>query len=252
MNTAPIASALAFDRPRPTIVLDLDGTLVDTAPDLASALNHCLSSDGLSPMPLEIVRPYAGFGSSVMLEKAYGVLQRELSADLLAEQTARFLEHYEANIAVASRPFAGAIDALDRMTDAGFALAVCTNKYERLSRLLLEALNLDKRFAAICGADTFARRKPDPVHLLGTIAAAGGAPATAVMVGDTWTDIEAAAAADVPSILVDFGYGPDSETRRRATRVIESYAELDVALVESLIGGDRNTKEMAARPQPGA
>lgn len=235
MDTEHDAFAPILHRVRPTIVFDLDGTLVDTAPDLANALDHCLASDGLPSMPLEIVRPYAGFGSKVMLEKAYGVLGRELPLQHLAEQTERFLAHYEANIALLSRPFAGAIEALDRLADSGFTLAVCTNKYERLSRLLLQALDLSDRFAAICGADTFARRKPDPAHLLGTITAAGGTPATAVMVGDTWTDIEAAAAAGVPSILVDFGYGPDDETRRRADRVIESYAELDVRLVKSLI-----------------
>lgn len=220
---------------QPTIVFDLDGTLVDTAPDLAGSLNHCLSRIGLPPLPLEIVRPHAGHGAQAMLREAYRLVERPLGAEELAEQTACFLRHYEAHIAVGSALFPGGLAMLDRLSQAGLTLAICTNKTERLARRLLEEMELATRFSAICGADTFSARKPDPIHLIGTIEQAGGSAASALMVGDTNTDILAARAAGVPSILVLFGYDPGSEARAGATCSIERFGDLTSALVDSLL-----------------
>ena len=114
-------------------------------------------------------------------------------------------------------------------------LAICTNKYEALSRLLIDALGLTSRFAAICGADTFQRRKPDPIHLLGTIERAGGEPHAAVMIGDSNVDVDAAWACGIPSVLVDFGYGADEAARQRADRLVRFFDELDAAMVHGLI-----------------
>ncbi|HEX2019173.1 MAG TPA: HAD family hydrolase [Aurantimonas sp.] len=208
-------------------VFDLDGTLVDTAPDLAASLNHCLAAAGMAAVPLDLVRPHAGHGARVMLREAYRRDGRVLGEDEEAEQLARFLDHYERHIAVHSRPFPGAADAMDRLAAEGFALAICTNKHERLAVLLLSELGLGARFAAICGADTFARRKPDPIHLTGTIERSGGVGARAIMIGDTITDISAARAAGIASVLVDFGYAPDPDARAGATVVIDDYARLD-------------------------
>ncbi|NDV85231.1 HAD hydrolase-like protein [Aurantimonas aggregata] len=216
-------------------VFDLDGTLVDTAPDLTASLNYCLAAAGMDAVPLDLVRPHAGHGARVMLRQAYGWDGRPLGETEEDEQLSRFLEHYEANIAVQSRPFPGALDAMERLAAGGFTLAVCTNKHERLAVLLLSELGMAYRFAAICGADTFARRKPDPLHLTGTIDRSFGKPAGSIMIGDTITDIATARAAGVASVLVDFGYAPDPEARAGATVVIDDYARLDAAFARQIV-----------------
>ncbi|WP_082505111.1 HAD-IA family hydrolase [Aureimonas sp. Leaf324] len=218
-----------------TVVFDLDGTLVDTAPDLAGALNHCLVSVGLPETSLDSVRPDAGHGAKAMLTAAYRRAERRLGDLELVEQTARFLAYYGDHIAVASTLYPGARDTLQRMADVGATLAVCTNKTEALAIRLLRELGLADRFAAICGADTFIGRKPDPVHLSGTIALAGGRVDRAVMIGDTDTDIEAAKRLGLPSILLGFGYDADRTAREKATAVVSHFDEIDVALVERLI-----------------
>ncbi|MCW4114382.1 HAD-IA family hydrolase [Aurantimonas sp. MSK8Z-1] len=220
---------------QPIAVFDLDGTLVDTAPNLTASLNHCLRHAGMQELEVDTVRPHAGHGSRAMLLEAYRQASRPLVEPELTEQQQRFLAFYEAHIAVASRPFPGAVGALDRLGADGVILAVCTNKTERLSRLLLAELGLAERFAAICGSDTFARRKPDPSHLLGTIERAGGDPTCAVMIGDTATDTETAKAASVPAILVTFGYDPGELARRTASARIESFDALDLALLHRLL-----------------
>lgn len=219
----------------PLVVFDLDGTLVDTAPDLAASLNHCLSRAGIAPIGLDDVRPYAGLGARAMLEHAYALAARPLGAEELAAQTACFLAFYEAHICDRSVLFEGALDAMDALEAAGFRLAICTNKYEHLADALLVALGIRERFAAVCGADTFARRKPDPVHLLGTIEAAGGDRLRTVMIGDTRTDIDAARAVGVPSILVAFGYSIEPELVASADRVIDGFDRLSATLVRELM-----------------
>ena len=221
----------------PLAVFDLDGTLVDTAPDLAESLNHCLSSVGLARLELEIVRPHAGHGAKAMLREAYALAGRDLTEVELDAQVERFVAYYADHIAIGSSPFPGALAALDRLEAAGWRLAVCTNKYERLAVKLLDELGLAPRFAAICGADTFARRKPDPLHLTETIARAGGAVSNAVMIGDTDTDIDTAINAGVPSILVAFGYAPEARARDGASAIIDSYDRLDPAFAAALIAG---------------
>ena len=225
-TAAPIAPPIA--------IFDLDGTLVDTAPDLTGSLNHCLARRAMAPVTLDMVRPFAGHGSRAMLKAAYGWTARDLGEDELDEQVACFLSFYEANIARHSLPFPGAVDALDRLQEAGFVLAVCTNKSERLARLLLDSLGLSARFAAIAGFDTFAARKPDAIHITGTIKQAGGNPARAVMIGDTRTDTSAARNAGIPSILLGFGYDANAEARAEASHVADDYAAVTPELVHKL------------------
>ncbi|WP_188052277.1 HAD-IA family hydrolase [Aureimonas fodinaquatilis] len=220
---------------RPIAVFDLDGTLVDTAPDLTASLNHCLHLHGMAPVCIETVRPFAGHGSRAMLRAAYGWANTELPEDMLERHVENFLTYYEANIAVGSTAFPGAVEALDRLSQAGFTLAVCTNKSERLAKVLLDSLGLSTRFAAICGYDSFPARKPDPRHLGGTIAQAGAEHSSSVMIGDTVTDMEAARNLGIASVLMSFGYDANEQARAMATKILPTYDDLTAKLLLELM-----------------
>ena len=216
-----------------TIVFDLDGTLIDTAPDLIDTLNFTLHENGLSEVAYEPARRLIGGGARMMIERAL-VLEGQTAA--LADTDslyASFVAHYAEHIADRSRPFPGLELALDDLAAAGHALAVCTNKLEWLSKKLLDALALSARFAAICGPDTFGVQKPDPQIFRATVTRAGGDPARAIMVGNSITDIRTARAAEVPVIAVDFGYTDVPVTALGPDRVIDSYSELP-ALIAAL------------------
>ncbi|PSJ63933.1 HAD family hydrolase [Pseudaminobacter soli (ex Li et al. 2025)] len=220
---------------RPIIVFDLDGTLIDTAPDLLDSLNHSLAAGGIPHTNAFGFRSLAGQGGRVMIERAYAAQRKTLPSDEHDRLYTLFLDHYGENMPGRSQPYAGVIAALDRFSSAGFLLAVCTNKTEFFARKLLEALDLDRRFAAICGQDTFAFRKPDPRHLVETIAMAGGHRDRAVMVGDSQTDIDTAKAAGIPVVAVDFGYTDRHVREFEPSKVISHYDELTVSLAEALI-----------------
>jgi len=190
----------------PTLVLDLDGTLVDTAPDLLATLNAVLAGERLPPVTLDQVRAMTGAGARALLERGMAAAGVVAGPERMDALFAAFIDYYAAHIADHSRPFPGALQALQRFSDAGWRLAVCTNKLEGLARLLLDALELTPRFAAIAGGDTFAFRKPHPGHILETVRLAGGEPGLAVMVGDSAADINAARAGGVPVIGMTFGY----------------------------------------------
>jgi phosphoglycolate phosphatase len=192
--------------PAPLVVFDLDGTLVDTAEDLIATLNEILTGEGIRAMTRDDAGALLGAGAKAMIARGFALVGEPLAAERLDLLFDRFLPIYRANIAVRSRPFPGAVAALDRFEAAGFRLAVCTNKLEDLSRRLLAELDLLDRFAAVCGGDTFPVRKPEAAHLIGTIERAGGAPARTVMVGDSGTDVKAARNAGVPVVGVTFGY----------------------------------------------
>ena len=206
-----------------TIVFDLDGTLVDTAPDLANALNDVLARGGHDTVSLETIRHAVGHGARVMIEEA---LRRAGVTDDIDRMLAEFLVHYEASIAAESRPFPGAVAALEALAGAGARLAVCTNKRAYLSRKLLAELGLQSYFQAIAGRDTYTVSKPDPGHLIQVIAAAGGDCRRAVMIGDSMTDLLAARRARVPSILVRFGYAADSLDGIAPDATIDHFDEL--------------------------
>jgi phosphoglycolate phosphatase len=186
--------------PAPLIVFDLDGTLVDTAPDLIRALNFVLEREGLALVPLASARNMIGAGARRLIERGLEVAGRAASLEDISRMTADFIDYYAAHIADASRPFEGLEDALDNLVTRGHRLAVCTNKLEWLSRRLLDRLGLSARFAAICGADTFGVAKPDPAILRQTVARAGGEVASSIMVGDAGTDVGVARRAGVPVI----------------------------------------------------
>jgi phosphoglycolate phosphatase len=213
-----------------TIVFDLDGTLIDTAPDLAAATNHVLGLLDLSPISTGQLRPFIGHGSKAMIDAGLRLHDRAVTDDELTRLHDRFLAFYADNVAVGSRPFEDVPELLDGLLAAGARLAVCTNKVERLSKLLLRELALEAKFAAIAGRDTFAVFKPAPGHLTGAIAMAGGQADRAVMVGDSEVDIATAAAAKVPSIAVTFGYTPRPVAEFGPDALIDHYREFPAAL----------------------
>jgi phosphoglycolate phosphatase len=216
------------------IVFDLDGTLVDTAPDLITALNFVLGREGLPPVPMHSARTMIGAGARKLIERGLELEGRNMGIADIDRLTADFIDYYAAHIADASRPFDGLETALDDLKDRGYRFAVCTNKLEWLSKRLLDQLGLSSRFAAICGADTFGVSKPDPAILQQTILRAGGELSQAVMVGDAGPDIGVARRAGVPVIGVEFGYTDIPIADLKPDRLIGHMRDLP-ATVEGLM-----------------
>ena len=227
-----------------TIVFDLDGTLIDTAPDLISTLNLILAGEGLPPVPYDEARRMIGGGARGMIAKALDSEGRPEAKAELDRLFGAFIEHYAAHIADRSRPFPHLETTLDRHAARGHRRAVCTNKLEWLSVRLLNTLKLSQHFVAICGQDTFGVMKPDPAILQGTVRRAGGELDRAIMVGDSGTDVRTARAAGVPVIAVDFGYSEAPIATFRPDRIISSFADLPdaVCALESAIDRGRDSK----------
>ena len=189
-----------------TIAFDLDGTLVDTAPDLIGTLNWLLAEEGLRPLPLDEARPFIGKGARWMIQRGFQAADVDLPADRLPALFDRFIERYNQHIADESRPYPGVVATLETLKAEGARLAVCTNKLTGLSMSLLEALDLSQHFEAIVGADAAPAVKPDPRHLMAAVDAVGGDIGRAILVGDAATDAGAARAAGAGLILVSYGY----------------------------------------------
>ena len=215
-----------------TIVFDLDGTLVDTAPDLIDTLNVVFTREGLPPVPYDTARKLIGGGARMMISRGLKAEGRVLATADLERLFADFIAYYSEHIADRSRPFPGLIEALDVLAERGHRFAVCTNKLERLSVLLLQKLGLLDRFAVVCGQDTFGVQKPDPEILRRTIAAAGGSAQHAIMIGDFLTDIRTARGASVPVIAVDFGYSEDPVSGYAPDRIVGRFSQLPAAIEE--------------------
>jgi phosphoglycolate phosphatase len=215
---------------QPTIVFDLDGTLVETAPDLISALNFVLDREGLRPIPLHAARNMIGAGARKLIERGLEAEGRNMTVKEIDRMTVDFIDYYAEHIADASRPFEGLESALDDLRASGCRLAVCTNKLEWLSKRLLDQLGLAPRFAAICGADTFGVAKPDPAILQQTVVRAGGHLASTIMVGDSGTDIGVARRAGVPVIGVSFGYTDVPIAELKPDRLIHHMRDLPAAV----------------------
>jgi len=210
---------MAFD----TIAFDLDGTLVETAADLTASLNFALDALGRPPVPPESVRAMVGHGARKLLERGLSA-SGEMSAALVEAGMPHFFRHYSANIAVHSRPFDGVEAALDALAGQGLRLAICTNKPEGLARQLVAALGWEGRFQALLGADSRPWRKPDPRHLTETVVTAGGQ--RALFVGDSKTDADTAIAAQMPLVLVTFGYSTEPVETLGADMLIDHYDAL--------------------------
>lgn len=214
---------------RRTLVLDLDGTLVDTLPDLSASLNRLMAAHRLEEFPAAEVAGFIGDGAGVLVRRAMAARLRDAEASDLDA----FLADYSAHAADRSVLFPGVADTLEQARLQGWQLAVCTNKPETPARSLLAALGIAPLFAAIGGGDSFPSRKPDPAHLLATIAAASGEPGTSVMVGDHRNDILAATGAAIPAIFARWGYGSPDMAAGAAAQAT-SFSEIP-ALADKLL-----------------
>ena len=221
-----------------TLVFDLDGTLVDTAPDLMAVLNRLLAQEGLAPLPTAAARHLVGAGAKALISRGFAEAGVDLAAARLERLFARFLTDYLDTIAVNSTPYPGVCAALGRLGAAGYRLAICTNKPEQHSEALISALNLRHHFAAIAGRDTFAFSKPDPRHLTETILKAHGDPARALMIGDSETDVATARRAALPVIGVTFGYTAIPMAELQPDRSIDHFDQLDAAIA-AIFSGER-------------
>ena len=216
-------SALPFD----LVVFDLDGTLADTAPDLAAALNHALAHFGRPAIEAEMVRNMIGHGSRALLRKGLAATG-PVSEELVERGYGTFLDYYAAFICEGSRAYEGVEDCIDTLRAQGVRVAVCTNKPEALTHLLLDALGWQDRFDAIVGGDTLPLRKPDPAPLREAIARSGGG--NAVMIGDSITDADTARAAGVPFVAVSFGFSDRPVEALGADAVVDHFDHLIPAL----------------------
>jgi len=221
--------------PAVTVVFDLDGTLVDTAPDLVDTLNVVFTQEGLPTVPYDAARNLIGGGARRMIERGLQAEGRSCATAEIDRLFAQFIEHYAAHIADRSRPFPGLEWALDRLAADGARFAVCTNKLEWLAKKLLDALDLSPRFGAVCGQDTFGIQKPNPEILRRTVQRAGGTLEHAVMVGDSGSDVVTARAAGVPIVAVDFGYTEIPVARLEPDSLISGFEQLPAA-VDDVLG----------------
>jgi phosphoglycolate phosphatase len=208
---------------REAVVFDLDGTLVDTAPDLAAALNRLLAEEGRPALAAAGIRTMIGDGAAKLVERGFAATGGW--PDDPAVLVRRFLAIYEAGIAYRSRPFPGVVAVLERLTSADLRLGVCTNKPAAATEELLVALDLRRYFAAVSAGDGPAR-KPDPRHLLSAVARLGATTQTAIMVGDSANDVAAARAAGMAVIVVGFGYTATPARELGADAVIDRFDEL--------------------------
>lgn len=212
-----------------TLVLDLDGTLVDSVPDLAAALNRTMARRGLAAFTLPETARMVGDGVEPLIERAFAARGRTPDGEAVAEYVADYGRSY----ACETRLFPGVAETLAAMRGAGWRFAVCTNKLEQPARDLLAALGIGGLFDAVGGGDSFPVRKPDPAHLLATLRAAGGTPERAVMAGDHRNDVAAARGAGLPCIFAAWGYGTP-EMAEGAAAVARSFPEV-AGIAEGLV-----------------
>jgi len=222
--------------PTRLLICDLDGTLVDSAPDLTAAVGDLLAAAGRAPLSEAAVRRMVGDGVAKLVERALAASGGVPDAGAMAGFVARYLAFYESRMTELTRPYPGAVQTLRDLKAAGWRLAVCTNKPERPSHRILAALGFDGLFEAVAGGDSFPVKKPDPGHVHGVLDALGAAPAEAVMLGDSLNDVLAARGAGVPVIAMASGYGPVPAHELGADALVDTFAELPAALA-AIVGG---------------
>ena len=218
------------DIPFDVVAFDLDGTLADTAPDLAAALNHTLAALGRETVPTESVRHLVGHGAKALLRKGLAATG-EAPEELVEQGFPVFIDYYGRNICEGTKAYPDVEAALDRLVAQGIAVAMCTNKPEELTHRLLDALGWSSRFEVIVGGDTLPVKKPDPAPLHEAIARAGGG--RSAFVGDSITDADTARAARIPFVAVSFGFSDRPAEKLGADAVIDDYREL-VGVLERL------------------
>jgi len=189
-----------------TVIFDMDGTLVDTAPDLTAALNHVLNKNDFASIDVEIAKSMIGYGAGAMIQQGLKHLGHVLPRDRISEMEQAFNIYYDNHFTDHCRLFDGIDECLRTLKHQKYQLAVCTNTGEALARQILSELSIIDYFSAVCGGDTFSKKKPNPEPIWGAINAVSGERSRALMVGDSKTDIEAARAAKIPAIGVSYGY----------------------------------------------
>ena len=209
------------------LLLDLDGTLVDSAPDLAAALNRLRAEQGQAPRTLDEVKAMVGDGVAKLVERGLPPAATPAEFDRLV---ARYVALYHERQTALTRPYPDVVETLRALSDEGWRLALCTNKPEAASREILAAFGIDRLFAAVGGGDSFAVRKPAAGHPLATLARMAAPPGSAVMVGDSPNDVLSARGAGLPVIVVGYGYSRVPPAELGADAVIERFAELPAAL----------------------
>jgi len=215
-----------------TVIYDLDGTLIDSARDMCVAVSRVLADHGLPPITDEDARIFMGQGSKVTMGKAFAKNGRTLDEQALSAVTREFVRYYEADPVRHTVAFDGVADVVARFERLGLKQGVCTNKFEKSARMILEGLKLMPPIADVAGADTFSVRKPDPGHILQLVARIGGQRERTVMIGDSIHDVEAAHGAGLPAVLVSWGYTARPASELGADAVIEHFAALPEALVQ--------------------
>jgi len=212
--------------PLTTLLFDLDGTLIDSVPDLHIALNKTLAAEGLPPLSLNDVQNFVGNGAEKLVERAFRALGRVLSPAILAQQTHHFLAFYEGHEHDQTRLYDGVIPTLERLRDQGYRLALCTNKPQAPTLAILDHFDLTPFFQEILGGDQGILRKPAPDMLLFLAARLNAGPHQCVMIGDSANDIEAAHAADMTSIAVSYGYCKGRPEDLRASYIVQDFSEI--------------------------
>ncbi len=221
-----------------SICFDLDGTLVDTAPDLVRVLNLVIKQDGLKPVPLEDARKYIGYGALAMIKRAYdgaGIELDPIRASILHKQ---FLEIYESSMSKHSKPFCGVYEVLAKLKRCGADLSVCTNKWGYMARPLLQQLEMSQFFTRIVGAEDVKAKKPDPGHIYSAVGHRGQKPI--IMIGDSGPDYFAARNAKIPCVLFSYGYSPVPVHSFGAVAVLRHFRDLPATL--EMIVNDSKSK----------
>ena len=209
--------------PVEALIFDLDGTLVDTAPDLMAATNHVMKTLKRRPITMDEVRSFVGHGARALIARGCEATGDTVDARAIESLYQEFVIYYAANIAEESKPYPGVIEFLDRARASGLAMGICTNKLESLSVRLVHALGLAPYFGAIVGPDTIGVAKPDPRPFQETLQRLGKTGAAAIMLGDSETDILTAQNVGVPVIAVSFGYSIQHVSHFKPDFVIDHY-----------------------------
>ncbi len=227
-TTTDALIAARFD----TVLYDLDGTLIDSAKDMQLAVSNVLADHGLPAITEDDVRIFMGQGSKVTMAKAFAKQGKTLDDEALTAATREFVRYYEADPISHTVAFEGVARVVARFARLGLKQGVCTNKFEKPSRTILEHLKLMPPITDVAGADTFPVRKPDPRHILMLVERMGRKPGRTVMIGDSIHDVEAAHAAGLPAVLVSWGYTARPASELGAEAVIQRFTALPEALAE--------------------
>jgi phosphoglycolate phosphatase len=212
------------------LLFDLDGTLIDSVPDLTNALNEILHERGYGPLTPDEVKPMVGDGVPALVGRAFAA--RGGSAEEATELLPRYIAFYEANATRLTKPYPGVRDTLTELRRRGYRTAICTNKLQRATARVLRGLELDDLFDGVAGGDKYAVRKPDAGHLLELIRELGADPARAAMIGDSENDAASGHAASLPVLLLRYGYARTELETLSPIAILDRFDQLPDALVK--------------------